>query len=59
MSFKEYKKGLPRKSGPEFSRYKAEGVPKPGKFKLLNPWWARRRHPGWEAYHAAKKDESK
>ena len=53
MSFKSYKKGLRRKSGPEFVRFKGLAPSRKG-FVELNPWWNRQRHPGWAAYHANK-----
>ena len=53
MSFKNYKNGVSRKSAPQFARYKGV-APTLKKFKELNPWWNRQRHPGWAAYHANK-----
>ena len=55
MSFKSYgKKGLKAsKVGREFIAYRGE-KPTRAKFQLTNPWWNRKRHPGWAAYHANK-----
>jgi len=55
MSFKNYGKQFVKaaKRGRDFTTYKG-AVPIKGKFNLLNPWWKRRRHPGWAAYHANK-----
>jgi len=55
MSFKSYGKQYLKaaKMGREFSAYKGE-KPTRGKFQLINPWWNRKRHPGWAAYHTNK-----
>jgi hypothetical protein len=55
VSFKSYGKKSVKaaKQGRDFIAYKGE-VPTKGKFKLINPWWNRQRHPGWAAYHANK-----
>jgi len=55
MSFKNYGKRNVRasKQGRDFTTYKGD-IPTRTAFKILNPWWARRKHPGWAAYHANK-----
>jgi hypothetical protein len=57
MSIKNYKKGLRpiEDQAIENGRGLFEKVRLPkGKTSWLNPWWARRRHPGWAAYHATQ-----
>jgi hypothetical protein len=61
MSFKNYKKGLhrPENQALENSRHIFANYKIPLSKHPCNPWWARRRHPGWAAYHANNdKDES-
>ena len=54
MSFKNWKRGLYRVENQaiENSRhiYGTYKLPR----KPINPWWARRQHPGWAAYHKKK-----
>jgi hypothetical protein len=54
MSFKDYKKGLlrPENQALENSRHIFANYRLPK--GCHNPWWHRRRHPGWAAYHANK-----
>ena len=58
MSFKNYGKGFVRaaKQGRDVTRYKGS-VPSRTKFTEFNPWWNRKRHPGWAAYHANKEKD--
>ena len=55
MAFKSYgkKEIKAAKQGRDFVLYRGE-VPTRAKFKLINPWWNRKRHPGWAADHANK-----
>ena len=58
MSFKSYGKQSLKaaKNGREFVAYKGE-KPTRKKFQLINPWWNRKRHPGWPTYNAQKDKE--
>jgi len=55
MSFKNWKRGLYRVDCQAIENgrhiYGTYKLPK----KPYNPWWARRRHPGWAAYHKKTK----
>jgi hypothetical protein len=56
MSMKNYKKGLrpTQDQAVENSRHIFANT-FPGRTKgLVNPWWNRRRHTGWAAYHRNK-----
>ena len=56
MSFKSYKKGLGRieDQAIENSRTIFGKFPACKTKGQYNPWWNRRRHPGWAAYHENK-----
>jgi hypothetical protein len=55
MSFKSYRKAAIKigKQGADFIRYQGN-APSRTKFIEFNPWWNRKQHPGWAAYHANK-----
>ncbi len=61
MSSKNYRKGTKRvlDQALENSRHIYANNKIPLSKHPCNPWWARKRHPGWAAYHANKdKDQS-
>jgi len=59
MSFKDYKKGLtPIEDQAIENSRSIMGKGKAHTTKgFYNPWWNRRKHPGWAAYHANKDKE--
>jgi len=60
MSFKSYRKDSIKigMQGVDFIRYKGNAASRT-KFIEFNPWWNRKRQPGWAAYHANKDKESR